>query len=93
MELLDQKLRKHFVLRQHVLSTVCLARRLLSSKAHETQQSFQLSNLDFRRFLMEVSIFYTMEIYNEAAIFRRVQTRHTAMLEKKVTEIEADSYI
>ena len=36
MVLLDQKLRKHFVLRQHVLSAVCLARRLLSSKGRYT---------------------------------------------------------
>ena len=41
MELLDQKMRKHFLLRQHLLNTVCLARSLLPSKANNTQQTFQ----------------------------------------------------
>ena len=67
MEPLDQKLRKHLVLRQHVLSTVCLARRLLSTKALNTQQTFQLSNLECRRFLPKVSICCTIEIYNEGS--------------------------
>ena len=63
--------------------TVCVeycvpcSKASFSSKAHNTQQTFQLSNLEFRRFLMEVSISCTMEIYNEAAIFRRVQARYT----------------
>ena len=67
MEPLGQKLRKHLLRRQHVLSVLCLARKLHSSKASNTKRTFQLFNLEFRRFLVEVSICCTMEIYNEGS--------------------------
>ena len=57
---------RHFR-RQHVLRTVCLAGRLLSSKAHNTRQTFRLSNLEFCPFPMEVTICCTMEIYNKGS--------------------------
>ena len=63
MEPLDKKLRNDF----YMSSTMCLAQRLLSSKVHNTQQTFQPSNLEFRRFLLEVSICCTTEIYNEGS--------------------------
>ena len=96
---------RHF-LRQHVLRIVCLARRLLLSKAHNTQQTFQLSNLEFRRFPLEEIICCTMEIYNEDSdissspntTYKNLHHLHPQNhLERqpcwKNIEIEADSYI
>ena len=108
MKLLDQKMRKHFLLRQHVLSTVCLARNLLSSKANNTQQTFQAfqtglwsfshgsehllhnGNLQRRQRYFVVS---KHDIQESSSSSSSKPPRYAAMLEKKVTEIEADSYI
>ena len=79
MELLDQKLRKHFLLRQHVLNTVCLARRLLSSKATIRNKLSSFPTWNFVVFSWKCAFFaqWKFTIATKAAIFRYVQTRHT----------------